>query len=394
MRRLTCPYCFEKFNRSQMLFRCLNPNPALCSLEPDTQLANYQRLNAPVKLGRVFVADGLRWRRRTVAVCTCGVKTSKLICPYCHNNLPSQFGSTEVHTIALIGAKEAGKSHYIAVLVNELTNRIGMAFNASLNALDEQTIRRYREDFRRYVYVDRVTIPTTPSGRQQGSSVRYPLTYRFSIKRPSWFPFNGLRVSSLVFFDTAGEDLKDIDLMSTETKYLANSDGIIFLLDPLQIPAVRHQLSQTTNLPQENTDPHDIVGRAAILIRQMRQLNPTQKITTPVALAFSKIDVVRSLFEPNSPVNQASLHNGHYDVVDGEQMNDNMRSYLSQWIGGGFDLFLQHNFENYSYFGVSSLGSQPDSNGHLGSGVAPFRVEDPLLWILHKLGIVRGRRRR
>lgn len=394
MRRLVCPYCFEKFHRSQMLFRCLNPNPALCSLEPDAPLANYQRLNAPVKLGRVFVADGMRWRRRSVAVCSCGVKTSKLICPYCHNNLPSQFGSTDVHTIALIGAKEAGKSHYIAVLVNELTNRIGMAFNASLNALDEQTIRRYREDFRRYVYVDRVTIPTTPSGRQQGSSVRYPLTYRFSIKRRSWFPFNGLRVSSLVFFDTAGEDLKDIDLMSTETKYLANSDGIIFLLDPLQIPAVRHQLGQTTNLPQENTDPHDIVGRAAILIRQLRQLNPAQKIATPVALAFSKIDVVRPLFEPGSPVHQASLHNGHYDVVDGEQMSDNVRSYLSQWIGGGFDLFMQHNFENYSYFGVSSLGSQPDSKGQLGSGVAPFRVEDPLLWILHKLGIVQGRRRR
>ena len=394
MRRLVCPYCFEKFNRSQMLFRCLNPNPAQCSLEPDTLLANYQRLNAPLKLGRVFPADGFSWRRRSVAVCSCGVKTSKLICPYCHNNLPSQFGSTDVHTIALIGAKESGKSHYIAVLVNELTNRIGMAFNASLNALDEQTIRRYREDFRRYVYVDRVTIPTTASARQQGSSVRYPLTYRFSIKRRSWLPFDGLRVSSLVFFDTAGEDLNDIDLMSTDTKYLANSDGIIFLLDPLQIPAVRHQLAQTTNLPLENTDPQDIVGRAAMLIRQMRQMNPTQKITTPVALAFSKIDVVRRLFEADSPVHQASLHSGHFDVVDGEQMSDSMRAYLSQWIGAGFDLFMQHNFENYSYFGVSSLGSQPDRNGGLASGVAPFRVEDPLLWILYKLGIVQGRRRR
>jgi GTPase SAR1 family protein len=393
MRRLVCPYCFEKFTGSQTQFRCLNPNPAQCSLEPDTMLANYQRLNTPPKLGRVFSADGSRWRRRRLGVCSCGVKTSKLICPHCHNDLPSQFGSTDVHTIALIGAKESGKSHYIAVLVNELTNRVGMAFNASLNALDEQTIRRYREDFRRWIYVDKVTIPTTASARQLGSSVRYPLTYRFSIKRRRLFSFDGLRVSSLVFFDTAGEDLKDIDLMSTETKYIANADAIIFLLDPLQIPAVRHQLAQTTALPQEHTDPQDIVGRAAILIRQMRQMNATQKIKTPVALAFSKIDVVRRLFEPGSPVHQASLHNGHFDVVDGEQMSDNMRAYLSQWIGAGFDLFMQHNFENYSYFGVSSLGSQPDTEGHLASGVAPFRVEDPLLWILFKLGIVRGRRR-
>jgi len=392
MRRLVCPYCFERFHRSEMLFRCLNPNPAQCSPEPDAALANYQRLNIPPKLGRVFSTSS-QWRKARVVECSCGVKTSKLVCPFCHNDLPSQFGSTDVHTIALIGAKEAGKSHYIAVLVNELTNRIGMSFNASLNALDEQTIRRYRQDFRRWIYVDKVTIPPTVTARQQGSSVRYPLTYRFSIKRRGWLPFNGLHVSSLVFFDTAGEDLDHIDQMSTETKYLANSDGIIFLLDPLQIPSVRHQLPNNTLLPQENTDPIDIVGRAATLIRDMRGMRATDPIDTPVALAFSKIDSVRPLFDPGSPVHHASSHNGKFDVVDGQQMSDNMRAYLSQWIGNGLDLFMQHNFKNYSYFGVSSLGSHPDSQGRLGSGVAPFRVEDPLLWILFKLGIVQGKTR-
>jgi double-GTPase-like protein len=377
-----------------MLFRCLNPNPAQCPPEPDSLLAAYQRLSVPPKLGRVFSATTGLWRRPSVVACQCGVKTSKLICPCCHNDLPSQFGSTAVHTIALIGAKESGKSHYIAVLVNELTNRVGMAFNASLNALDEQTIRRYRQDFRRWIYVDRVTIPPTVTARQQGSSVRYPLTYRFSIKLRRWLPFNGLKVSSLVFFDTAGEDLDHIDQMSTETKYLANSDGIIFLLDPLQIPAVRHLLTKSATLPQENTDPQDIVGRAATLIRQMSGLSPTEKIKTPVALAFSKIDVVRPLFEPGSPVHQASSHNGQFDIVDGQQMSENMRAYLSQWIGPGLDLFMQHNFENYSYFGISALGAQPDTQGRLASGVAPFRVEDPLLWILFRLGLVQGRRRR
>lgn len=394
MRRLICPYCFERIHRSQLVFRCLNPDPAKCSPEPDTLLANYQRLNTPPKLGRVFPASGSFWRRPRVVECLCGVKTSKLLCPFCHNDLPRQFGATDVHTIALIGAKETGKSHYIAVLVNELTNRIGMAFNASLNALDEETIRRYRQDFRRWIYVDKMTIPATITARQQGSTVRYPLNYRFSIKRRRWFPFNGLHVSSLAFFDTAGEDLDNIDRMSTETKYLANSDGIIFLLDPLQIPSVRHLLTNQTVLPQENTDPMEIVGRAATLIRDLRGLGPTDKIDIPVALAFSKIDVVRPLFDPGSPVHHASSHNGKFDRVDGEQMSENMRAHLSQWVGGGLDLFMQHNFEKYSYFGVSSLGSQPDQQGRLSSGVAPFRVEDPLLWILFKLGVVQGKARR
>ncbi|HEY0378374.1 MAG TPA: hypothetical protein VGC87_15770 [Pyrinomonadaceae bacterium] len=392
MRRLVCPYCFEKFKASEILFRCLNPDPGRCSPVEDRKLAAYQRLNTAPRLGRTFSA-ATRWGRAPgVAVCDCGTKSSKLVCPHCHNELPSQFGSTDVHTIALIGAKEVGKSHYIAVLINELTNRVGMNFNASLNALDEQTIRRYNQDFRRYVYVQREAIPATLSARAL-MNVRYPLAYRFSIKRRGMLPFDGLRVSSLVFFDTAGEDLTHIDLMSTETKYLANSDGIIFLLDPLQIPAVRHLLDSSTPLPSENTDPQEIIGRAANLIRQMRQMNPAEKIKTPVALAFSKLDAIRPLFEPSSPVHEASRHEGFFDVTDAQRVNDNMRAYLSQWVGSGLDMFLQHNFENHSYFGLSALGSSPDAQGRLPSGVAPFRVEDPLLWILHQLGLVPGRRK-
>jgi hypothetical protein len=392
MRRLVCPYCFEKFKTSEMLFRCLNPDPGRCRPEEDKPLAAYQRINVAPKMGRVFPA-GTRWGRApSVAVCDCGMKTSKLVCPHCHNELPSQFGTTDVNTIALIGAKEAGKSHYIAVLINELNNRVGMNFDASLNALDERTIQRYKQDFRRYIYDKRETIPVTQSARSS-INVRYPLAYRFSIKRKGLLPFNGLHVSSLVFFDTAGEDLDHIDLMSTETKYLANSDGIIFLLDPLQIPAVRNLLSDSTQFPSENTDPQEIIGRAANLIRQMQQMSATEKIKTPVALAFSKLDAIRPLFEPGSPIHQASRHEGLFDATDARRVNDNMRAYLSQWVGAGLDQFLQHNFENYSYFGLSALGSMPDAQGRLPLGVTPFRVEDPLLWILYQLGIVPGRRK-
>lgn len=392
MRQLVCPYCFERFHASEMLFRCLNPDPRRCKPEDDAALAAYQRLGTPPKLGRVFSGGGRWGRTPQVAVCDCGMKTSKLVCPHCHNELPSQFGSTDVHTIALIGAKEAGKSHYIAVLINELTNRVGMSFNASLNALDEQTIRRYNQDFRRHIYVQREVIPATLSARAN-MNVRYPLAYRFSIKRRGLLPFDGIRVSSLVFFDTAGEDLTHIDLMSTETKYLANSDGIIFLLDPLQMPDIRNLVDISVPLPSENTDPREIIGRAAGLIRQMRQMGPADKIRTPVALAFSKLDAIRPLFDPASPVHEASRHDGSFDVTDARRVSDNMRAYISQWAGSGLDIFLQHNFENYSYFGLSALGSQPDAQGRLPSGVAPFRVEDPLLWILYQLGIVPGRRK-
>jgi GTPase SAR1 family protein len=390
MRLLICPYCFEKYPANQVTFRCINPNASRCPPEEDKAIGEYQRLTTPPRLPRVLPPPSSWLRAPSEATCVCGMRTTKLVCPKCHNELPSQFGTTDSYTIALIGAKEAGKSHYVAVLIHELTNRVGQSFNASLNALDEQTIQRYKQDFRRYIYEKREVIPATLSARAL-INVRYPLVYRFSLKRRKAL-FNDLSVSTLVFFDTAGEDLTHLDLMSTETKYLANSHGIIFLLDPLQIPAVRDQIRSSTALPSENTEPQEIIGRVVKLIRQSHKLGHNAKITTPIALAFSKVDAMHDLFEPSSPVHRAANHDGYFNTTEAQQVNDSMRAHVAEWVGPGLDLFLQHNFETFSYFGVSALGSPPDAEGRLPMGVAPFRVEDPLLWILHKLKIVPGRR--
>jgi GTPase SAR1 family protein len=393
MRGLVCPYCFERFPASELSFRCINPDPSRCPPEEDQALARYQRLATAFKLPRVFKPQRRWFGAPASADCQCGMKTSKLVCPRCHNELPSQFGQTESRTIALVGAKESGKSHYIAVLIHELANRIGQNFNASLTALDEQTIQRYKQDFRKFIYDDRVTIPPTFTARAN-INVRYPMAYRFSHARGRTLlgaPLGeGLRVISLVFFDTAGEDLGHIDLMATETRYLANSDGIIFLLDPLQIPAVRDALGNPARLRRENTDPQEIIGRVERLIRSSRELGPTARIKTPVALAFSKLDEIRNLIDPGSAVHRASNHAGYFDQIDAAMVSDNMRAYVEEWVGPGLDLFMSHNFETFRYFGLSALGSAPDAQGRLTRGVAPFRVEDPLLWIFHQLKVIPG----
>jgi hypothetical protein len=276
-------------------------------------------------------------------------------------------------------------------LVHELTNRVGQRLNAALNALDEQTIRRYKQDFRRYIYDQREVIPGTLSARAR-MDVRYPLIYRLSIERKKLALFNHLFATSLVFFDTAGEDLNSIDLMATEAKYVANCDGLIFLLDPLQIPSVRHRLGSSVALPSVNTEPQEIISRVTRLIRESRGVSPTSRITTPVALAFSKIDVVRSLVEPGSPIHRASTHDGSFNLLDAEQLNDSMRAYVSEWVGPGLDTTLRHDFEKFCYFGISALGSSPDSQGRLPMGVSPFRVEDPLLWLLYEMQVIPGRK--
>jgi hypothetical protein len=60
-------------------------------------------------------------------------------------------------------------------------------------------------------------------------------------------------------------------------------------------------------------------------------------------------------------------------------------------MGGGFASRVETNFANYRYFGVSSLGHAPDKQVKIDT-VSPVRVEDPFLWILYRLGLVKGRK--
>jgi WD40 repeat protein len=391
MRQQVCPYCFEKLSPTEETFRCTNPNPTRCGTEQDEVLQAYLRLPTAPAMPRAFNESSDGGQLPTSAVCKkCNAKTTKVLCGHCHNELPNQFRSTDSFTVAFIGAKDSGKSHYIAVLINELTHRVGPSLSASLDAMDEQTIRRYKEDFRRHIYELSEVIPGTRSSRAD-VNVRYPLVYKLSVERQRRWQKN-LMVTSMVFFDTAGEDLDKVDVMSTEAKYIVNSDAIIFLLDPLQIQAVRSRLDGSVPLPDVNTNPEEIIGRVARLVREARAIRLKDKIDTPVALVFSKIDMVRGLVDSGSCIHRASRHDGYFDQVDADEINESMRAYVAEWVGGGLDTFLKHNFTNFHYFGASALGSPPDTGGRIALGVAPFRVEDPLLWILYKLGVIPGRK--
>lgn len=404
IRRITCPYCFRKFAPGALAFRCTNKTPTACAPVADVPLQRYRRLTSPILAPPVIAGRGGGFFLPTSATCGCGTETRAAVCPECHNELPSRWGHKPSRIIALVGAKEAGKSHYVAVLVHELKNRIGPRFKRSLGAKDDETIRRYNTEFKRFVYDEKVTLNATDGARTAGASVRNPMVYGFARTMPWWqfsgfgwprplWPFGGRDETVLVFFDTAGEDLNAFDIMSTEAQYIANADALIFLIDPLQITSVRDRVDISVPLPERNTDPQDIVGRVSRLIREIRGISPAAKIRTPVALAFSKIDAVRPLIDPSSPIHRASTHDGFFDVSDAEQVNDSIRAHVAEWAGQGLDSFLEHDFTTFAYFGLSALGASPE-DGRLTNGVAPFRVDDPFLWILYKLGLVDGRRSR
>ena len=392
MKYSICPFCFENINLYEVKFRCASP-PERCSPENDTILAKFLRVNVKLenkvvkKSPPTTIIETIKsWSRvpREARCHNCNEKTTTRLCPNCHSELPYTMGEYKDLIFSVIGAKEAGKSHYISVLIEKIRNEVGAHFDCSLQPLNDETIKRYREDFYNPVFKKREIIKTTLPARGN-PSVRKPLIYTLSFRRKGLFNRKIQDVVTIVFFDTAGEDLEAEDTVRTENKYIFNSSGIILLLDPLQLAKVRAELPQDTPLPEENLETEDLLNRVAKLIRIAHGKKPTQLMSIPVAVAFSKIDALEPLLEGSS-LNYPSQHEGYFDLNEFENVNGEMEARIREWSGDSLVKSLEYNFKKYAFFGLTALGCNPHGTQKIDK-LRPRRVEEPFLWLLwqHKL---------
>ncbi|MBN2469789.1 MAG: hypothetical protein JXN59_03605, partial [Anaerolineae bacterium] len=386
-RPITCPFCFTQFSAAEALFRC--GNPRCPGREEDEIYADFQGLMTPQTMGAVFSA-GLEGRRnrpqRTAACPDCGAETHKRVCPTCHYELLYDAGLTEERTIAIMGGRGTGKSNYIAMLIDRLENEIGAHFEAGVRAMGDRTRERYDRDFYTPLFRNNQVIPPT---RTAGVDIatRTPLVFRIQ--------FSTGKAANLVIFDTAGEDMQSLETISTEARYLLFADALIFLMDPLQIPAIR-QLVPERQLPPADpgAEPEYIVGRLRELYEQEFGLRGQDRITKPVAFALSKVDMLYPLLDPGSALFRTGEHFDGLNTRDLQSVHSEVGAYLRAWLGQRFETLVRMNFATYHYFGVSSFGKAPEgpSGQQTVEGAAPLRIEDPILWIFHAFGLIKSQR--
>jgi hypothetical protein len=365
-----------------------------CEAEDDAFLRKYRWQDTGILLEQhVTEVRWPPWQRRPLsATCRCGTETTRQVCVHCHNDLPALFAAGESRIIAIVGAKQTGKSHYVTVLIHELHARVGRDFGAALNALDDDTEQRYREDFYNPVYeVHEKPIPSTDSASRRPKT-RYPLLFQFTVPKRSKILGRQVNRCSLVFFDPAGEDLeRDRRWIDKVARYIGIADGLIFLLDPLQTSALREKLRDTIPLPEIHAQPVELLGTVIQTLRESNAIPPHHRIRIPAALVCSKFDAVRDLLDASSPLREHSRHPGYLNRGDQERVNAALRASMSHWFGPELDQTIQSHFAQSAYFCVSALGWAPRRDGMVTRGVAPFRVADPFLWILHSLGMIEGR---
>lgn len=399
-RTFVCPYCFERCELAQVQLRCTNSR---CGDFDDKEMTKYESGNKqmPKQGKRTFsVPSKNPFAAPSSGRCPeCGNITYKRICPACHNELPESTLSGTDMIISVVGSRASGKSHFVGVLIEELLQRVASKFGGSLEGFAD-SYARWKNGFYTSLYENRQKLPLNQSALQNPDNGTYrPLIFKLNFRRRVLF-WDVIDSYTLVFFDTAGEDLDDPNIMNTVNKYICKSAGIIFLLDPMQIPAVVNRLDSSiverasaVRLNQA-AKPNDIMTRVSQMIRNDRHMPQNRVIDIPVAAVFSKFDAIEPIVPEDFTVRRPSPHceKGYFDMTDCHNVNSQIQALLNAWNATAFTSQLETNYKNYSYFAVSALGNNPTKDDRI-EPPHPHRIEDPLLWILKENGVIKGKGR-
>ena len=385
--KTVCPYCFNQFTSSEVLFRCSNTSVG-CANVRDEAMDKFWGDTRPYK--RVlYPKKSLLGGVPKSAVCECGNVSYKTICPQCHNELPREMVEKGGVIISIIGARSSGKTNYITTLINELTHKghhlnIGIYPTVVGRDAKEQTEARYKDDFFNILYKNkRCPEQTDPNSERS----KIPLIYKL-------FSTKVNKHAYLVLYDTAGENFEKIENIRGKAIFLKNSDGIIMLLDTFCIDDVRDRLNAKLKLGNKETDYNEIIKNIVAYFDE--QPNKADYYKKPLALTFSKIDAIIAnedefsdarLPNINMNANSQYLEGGSYELGEVESIDMGIKAGLESW---GEKHFIDninapgHFNGKATFFGISALGNMPSPENTV-KNIKPFRVLDPLIWILYRL---------
>ena len=390
MSKVVCPYCFEKFKKSEVKFRCSNYSGNCSDIEDAAMKAFWgeQVKDKPV-LDHGSTISSLLGTMPKSAKCKCGNISYKTICPQCHNELPSEMVENGGFIISIIGARSSGKTNYITTLINELRHlghcvEIGIYDTCVGRKPDEYTSARYDTDFYNKLYKNSECHAQTDVNDVRS---KIPLIYKL-------FSTTKKKHGYLVFYDTAGENFTDTKAIATNAKFLQNSDAIIFLVDTFSIPYVHEKLRSNYRLGEIELLYDKIVSSVIHYFDNNVSRDEKKKhYSKPIALTFSKIDAIlknedlfldTSLSGINLNANSQYLSDNYYLLDDVESVSNGICGGLTSWNETQFiENIKAHYGDNAKYFGISALGNMPAGNTI--KNLKPYRTMDPLIWILYKL---------
>ncbi|MCY9591301.1 hypothetical protein PC41400_06250 [Paenibacillus chitinolyticus] len=395
---IVCPYCFNKFEPNDVVFRATHIKDS----DDDFMLQEDERLNSwrrkfnlsEVDMEAVIlpstIPDSYKTYVQNVLVAVTdryGETTRRRLCPYCHNELPISAGKVPSNIISIVGASQVGKSVYMTSLIHTLQHTTASNFNAACMPLSAEISRKFRQHYHEPIFERGSMLQSTNPNEQQE-----PFIFQFVFKDEREAPL------TIVFFDVAGEGMVQREYLDIYASHIKNSSGILFLVDPLQIRSIRDKIQINVGGEQgEFANRYDEPREVVIsLFENFIAHQSNSKTEIPTAIVLTKSDMLQYLKEedseyiqPNSNVFRNVVHQGYLDESEFENINGEIGRFIEK-VDRPFKDAVDVYFSNTAYFAVSALGTNP-VNKQISGVINPTRVDEPFIWLLHKLGYIARR---
>lgn len=324
----------------------------------------------------------------------CGASSTRFVCPHCNNWLPTEMIEKGSEIISVIGGPASGKSNYIVAMIQQLQRN---GFRLNLSQILPQPVGRDKSEYTTTLYSkakESIFRDHIPVAKTAIRSFSVPWIFRLESHTTK-------KAIYLVFYDTAGENFKDPEEIKKNVKYLNKSKAVIVLLDTLSVPAIDHILTENNIINQDKVTP---LGDTIDTL--LNWINENKKIREiPVAFVMSKFDAVLnnsnllkcdvSTFVQNGKwINSHFIKTGKVSLTKIKEASEAIISYMQDetaWNCPEKYADINEKWgDNACFFGVSALGAMTNENLQInipeGQEITPYRVMDPLIWALHKIG--------
>ena len=384
-----CPYCYHPIDKDRLAFRCSGRGDGIntpCGPEPDDARDRALGLRDSRVLPSFVLTDGVRPDKGQARCPRCHGKTGIRVCPSCHTPLPSGLSDNGSPLIGMVGAKQTGKTVFMTVLLHQLQNGIARRYDAAVDIVGDMPDGRsaataWTLDLERPLFREGRMVRPTPEGldgRQPPYVVQWRQSRRFLF-------FDRTKTMAMSFYDQSGEDLTKQNSVYAH-HYLAAASGLMVLLDPLQLPMVHDEVVLPERAVNAGGEPPiSVLSRVTELLRSSHGVPGKKKVQVPLAVVFSKVDALFPVLGEGHPIRQV---NG-YGPGEDASVHEHVRGLLHRWGADNVDAHLRQNYSNFRYFAVSALGAPPKEDGIAPGDIRPLRVEEPLLWLMQTLRLLK-----
>ncbi len=373
---LDCLFCGDSFPPEDVYFVCVTCRQG--NQDPLPEQGDRWRGSILFKPGRVVPQ----------ARCPqCHRQARTRVCPTCWAPLPSQYGKHK--RIVILGPTNAGKTCYMVGLVRHVRMELSRRGSYEMSIVCDGDSQQYFQRLEESLYIDS-HLPQVTAKDATRTAVEFGL--RFPVR--GWL--RRLRKGrtgqvSILLYNPTGEYYET----RTSRSYLrsvSQAGAIILAIDPMEGATTCRVVR----------DPSRAVWLFAELINGLRheldrQTGPLDPI---LALTVTKCDQLAAVHPKLRPfLEERRLEKFPYDATLAAEASQDVQMLVWETLGMGPLVELaRRSFRRVGFFATASLGMAQDvatRTEHTGEtgldfgAIAirePWRVEEPLLWILHEFG--------